>query len=554
MATIHFHPGGKVVSVVEGATLLAAARSAGVFIDTPCDGAGTCGKCRVKIPAAHRQYLREAPHDWLTQAERTEGWVLACQCTVHGDLQVEPGQGTEDELKILSEGQAVAVELNPWITKTFDVARAQTSVQAGGVTLVSEPGDTTRALFGAAVDIGTTTLVVALIDLRDGRELAVASGLNPQARHAQDVLSRIKLGSQPEGLQLLHGELITELNRLIAETAAEVQVSVQNIYEAVFSGNTTMLHLATGTNPASLGKYPYTPARPCGESLRAAEVGLVIAPDGQVYLPPIMSAYVGADITSGILAAKLAALRGVTLFVDIGTNGEMVLAVNGELTATSTAAGPAFEGMNIACGMRASRGAIELVSLAGDRVEIKTIANAAPVGLCGSGLLDAVGELAAHGVVDKNGRFRVNGALPDRPWKDRVGLLDGKPVFHIADPVYLSQKDVRQVQLAKAAVRAGIEIMLRANGLTAAQVDRVLIAGSFGFHLRTASLIHLGLLPREFADRVEFVGNTSKTGARAFLLDRRLRDALKQLVRRVRVLELANDPAFEKTFIQALSF
>ena len=554
MATIHFHPGGKVVSVVEGATLLAAARSAGVFIDTPCDGAGTCGKCRVKIPAAHRQYLREAPHDWLTQAERTEGWVLACQCTVHGDLQVEPEQGADDELKILSEGQAVAVELNPWITKTFDVARAQTSVQAGGVTLVSEPGDTTRALFGAAVDIGTTTLVVALIDLRDGRELAVASGLNPQARHAQDVLSRIKLGSQPEGLQLLHGELITELNRLIAETAAEVQVSVQNIYEAVFSGNTTMLHLATGTNPASLGKYPYTPARPCGESLRAAEVGLVIAPDGQVYLPPIMSAYVGADITSGILAAKLAALRGVTLFVDIGTNGEMVLAVNGELTATSTAAGPAFEGMNIACGMRASRGAIELVSLAGDRVEIKTIANAAPVGLCGSGLLDAVGELAAHGVVDKNGRFRVNGALPDRPWKDRVGLLDGKPVFHIADPVYLSQKDVRQVQLAKAAVRAGIEIMLRANGLTAAQVDRVLIAGSFGFHLRTASLIHLGLLPREFADRVEFVGNTSKTGARAFLLDRRLRDALKQLVRRVRVLELANDPAFEKTFIQALSF
>jgi uncharacterized 2Fe-2S/4Fe-4S cluster protein (DUF4445 family) len=554
MATIHFHPGGQVVSMAEGATLLAAARSAGVFIDTPCDGAGTCGKCRVKIPAAHRQYLREAPHDWLTQAERTEGWVLACQCTVHGDLQVEPGQGTEDELKILSEGQAVAVELNPWITKTFDVARAQTSVQAGGVTLVSEPGDTTRALFGAAVDIGTTTLVVALIDLRDGRELAVASGLNPQARHAQDVLSRIKLGSQPEGLQLLHGELITELNRLIAETAAEVQVSVQNIYEAVFSGNTTMLHLATGTNPASLGKYPYTPARPCGESLRAAEVGLVIAPDGQVYLPPIMSAYVGADITSGILAAKLAALRGVTLFVDIGTNGEMVLAVNGELTATSTAAGPAFEGMNIACGMRASRGAIELVSLAGDRVEIKTIANAAPVGLCGSGLLDAVGELAAHGVVDKNGRFRVNGALPDRPWKDRVGLLDGKPVFHIADPVYLSQKDVRQVQLAKAAVRAGIEIMLRANGLTAAQVDRVLIAGSFGFHLRTASLIHLGLLPREFADRVEFVGNTSKTGARAFLLDRRLRDALKQLVRRVRVLELANDPAFEKTFIQALSF
>jgi uncharacterized 2Fe-2S/4Fe-4S cluster protein (DUF4445 family) len=554
VATIHFIPGDKTVSVADGTNLLEAARKAGVFIAAPCDGSGTCGKCRVKIPAAQRQNFNEAPHDWLTRAERAEGWVLACQSTVHGDLQVEPDQCADDELKILSEGHAVAVELNPWITKTFNASSAQTTVKAGGALLVTESDDTTQALFGVAVDIGTTTLVVALIDLRDGREIAVASSLNPQARHAQDVLSRIKLGSQPEGLQLLHGELIAELNRLIGEAAADVDVPVRHIYEAVFSGNTTMLHLATGTNPASLGKYPYTPALQCGEQVSAADIGLAIAATGQVYLPPIMSAYVGADITSGILAAKLAELRGVTLFVDIGTNGEMVLAVNGLLTATSTAAGPAFEGMNIACGMRASRGAIELVSLSGNYVEIKTIANAPPVGLCGSGLLDVVGELAAHGGVDKNGRFLTNGSLPDRPWKNRFGVLDGKPIFRITDPVYLSQKDVRQVQLAKAAIRAGIELMLRANHLTAAQVDRVLIAGSFGFHLRTASLIHLGLLPREFKDRVEFVGNTSKSGARAFLLNRRLRDELKQLVQRVRVLELANDPAFEKTFFKALSF
>jgi uncharacterized 2Fe-2S/4Fe-4S cluster protein (DUF4445 family) len=554
MATIHFIPGNQTIAVADGTNLLEAARKADVLIAAPCDGSGTCGKCRVKIPTAQRQNFKEAPHDWLTQAERAEGWALACQSTVHGDLQVEPDQCADDELKILSEGQAVAVELDPWITKTLDASIAQTTVKAGGTVVAIEPGDTTQALFGVAVDIGTTTLVAALIDLRDGREIAVASSLNPQARHAQDVLSRIKLGSQPEGLQLLQGELIVELNRLIGEAAADAGISVHNIYDAVFSGNTTMLHLATGTNPASLGKYPYTPALQCGESVRAADIGLAIAPHGQVYLPPIMSAYVGADITSGILAAKLAELRGVTLFVDIGTNGEMVLAVNGQLTATSTAAGPAFEGMNIACGMRASRGAIELVSLAGNDIEIKTIANAAPVGLCGSGLLDIVGELAAHGGVDKNGRFQTNGALPDRPWKNQFGLLDGKPVFRIAGPVYLSQKDVRQVQLAKAAVRAGIELMLRANQLTAAQVDRVLIAGSFGFHLRTASLIHLGLLPREFKDRVEFVGNTSKTGARAFLLNRRLREELKQLVQQVRVLELANDPAFEKTFVKALSF
>src|SRR5271157_1915834 len=456
---------------------------------------------------------------------------------------------------LLASGQPESLVQDPmWITKTFDASAARTTMTAGGALLATEPGDTTAALFGAAVDIGTTTLVVALIDLRDGRELAIASSLNPQARHAQDVLSRIKLGSQPQGLQLLHGELIAELNCLVGAAAAEADVPVRHIYEAVFSGNTTMLHLATATNPASLGKYPYTPALQGGQHVSAADIGLVMAPRGLVYLPPIRSAYVGADITSGILATKLAEQRGVTLFVDIGTNGEMVLAANGQLTATSTAAGPAFEGMNIACGMRASRGAIEQVSFSGNDVEIKTIANAEPVGLCGSGLLDVVGELAAHGGVDKNGRFQTNGSLPDRQWKDRFGSLDGKPVFRIADPVYLSQKDVRQVQLAKAPVRAGIELLLRSHGLVAAQVDRVLIAGSFGFHLRTASLIHLGLLPREFKDRLEFVGNTSKSGARAFLLNRRLRDELKQLVQRVHVLELANDLAFEKTFVKALSF
>jgi uncharacterized 2Fe-2S/4Fe-4S cluster protein (DUF4445 family) len=554
MATIHFLPGRKTLSVADGTNLLDATRKADVPLDAPCDGSGTCGKCRVKIPAAQRQFLREAPHDWLTPAERAEGWVLACQSAIHGDLQVELEQCNEEELKILSEGRAVAISINPWITKSFDATNGQTTVKGGGEVLAKEPGNTTHALFGVAVDIGTTTLVAALIDLRDGREMSVASSLNPQARHAQDVLSRIKIGSQPDGLQLLHGELIAELNRLIHDATAEASVSVDHIYEVVFSGNTTMLHLATRTNPASLGKYPYTPALECGRHLSATDNGLVIARSGKIYLPPIMSAYVGADITSGILAANLAALPGVTLFVDIGTNGEMVLAANGKLTATSTAAGPAFEGMNIACGMRASRGAIEVVSLAGDNVEIKTIADAPPVGLCGSGLLDVVGELAAHGGVDKNGRFQTNGALPKRPWKDRFGLLDGKPVFRIADPVYLSQKDVRQVQLAKAAVRAGIELMLQANQLTAAQVDRVLIAGSFGFHLRTASLIHLGLLPREFKDRVEFVGNTSKSGARAFLLNHLLRDELKQVVQQVRVLELANDPAFEKTFVKALSF
>lgn len=551
MPTVRFIPEGVTVSVQEGAILLDTARQGGVFITAPCNGSGTCGKCRVRVADSQRTGVRESRHGCLLQSERADGWVLACQSAVLGDVEVETPRRKEDGLKIVSEGHALQVELKPWITKRFNPETRRTDVLSGDCVLTRESGDTTQVVLGVAIDIGTTTLVVSLVDLRDGRELAVASSLNPQARHAQDVLSRIKMGSQPEGLRVLQGELIDVLNGLIAQTAAEAKVPVHHIYEAVFSGNTTMLHLAVRADPASLGKYPYTPALRGDTHVRAADLGLVIAPDGLVYLPPIMSAYVGADITSGILATRLADLRGVILFVDIGTNGEMVLASDGRLTATSTAAGPAFEGMNIACGMRASRGAIEQVSISRDgRVDAKTIGGGAPIGVCGSGLLDAVGELAAQGIVDKGGRFQASGG----EWQSRLESIDGKPVFRIAGPVYLSQKDVRQVQLAKAAVRTGIELMLAMNGIGTDQVDRVLIAGSFGFHLRAASLVHLGLLPREFLGRVEFVGNTSKSGACALLLDHRLRDSLRRIVQRVRVLELANDPAFEKMFVNALSF
>ena len=242
------------------------------------------------------------------------------------------------------------------------------------------------------------------------------------------------------------------------------------------------------------------------------------------------------------------------LFVDIGTNGEMVLGVDGCLTATSTAAGPAFEGMNIACGMRAGHGAVERVSLGENGVEVRTINDSQPAGLCGSGLLDVVGELAAHGGVDQNGRFQHNGASPDKPWKTHWETVGSKPVFRIAGPVFLTQKDVRQVQLAKAAIRAGIELMLRQNNLASAQVDRVLIAGSFGFHLRSESLINLGLLPGEFAGRVEFVGNTSRTGAQALLLNHPMRGYLKDVTKNVQILELSKDPAFQSVFLESLRF
>ena len=554
MPEVFFHEQNVRVTVATGTRLLEAARTAEIPLDSPCEGTGTCGKCCVRLASSQRSQVDEAAHDLLSQAERDEGWTLACLTTIKGDVAVGIAEAKPEGLKILSDGRKVDVVLNPWFSKILADDRSHTQVFADGVLVGSEPGDTTGALHGVAIDIGTTTLVVALNDLRTGREVAVASSLNPQARYGQDVLSRIKLGSTHEGLQTLHGELIQELNRLIGETLAQGSVSRSSLYEAIFSGNTTMLHLGVGVNPASLGKYPYLPALQGGQHVPAEKAGLALAAGGLVYLPPIISAYVGADITAGILAARLAELRGTTLFIDIGTNGEMVLAVDGNLTATSTAAGPAFEGMNIACGMRAGRGAIEQVSFTEQGIITKTIADQPPVGLCGSGLLDAVGEMAANQAIDKSGRFRANGASVGTPWHDRWESLEGTTVFRLSGPVYLSQKDIRQVQLAKAAIRTGIDLMLRANALTPAKVDRVLIAGSFGFHLRTKSLIHLGLLPPEFADRVEFVGNTAKTGAQALLLSREARSQLVATSAQVRSLELANDTAFQKAFIAALSF
>jgi uncharacterized 2Fe-2S/4Fe-4S cluster protein (DUF4445 family) len=546
MPTLHFIRENVSVTVPSKLSILAAARKAGIVIDAPCNGAGTCGKCKVKIRPQPPSPTPQPPDSPTLELLP----VLACQTQAgDADIAVETIAHIDRGLRILAEGHAFEVPVDPPIVRT----------------LALKP-DAPR--FGLAVDIGTTTLVASLVDLHTGAELATASALNPQARHAQDVLSRIKLGSAPDGLALLQRELTEELNRLIAQAAAAADVRPDRIYEAVYSGNTTMQHLAVGADPAPLGKFPYTPVLQGGESIPAADIGLAIAPAGRVYLPPFMSAYVGADITSGILSTRLETLRGVTLFVDIGTNGEMVLAIDGALTATSTAAGPAFEGMNITHGMRAAPGAIERVTLTGGEgvppaIAIRTIGDLPPAGLCGSGLLDAVGELATHGIVDKNGRLQTaasrhthtsRGVGKDADWQSHFAVLDGKPVFRIAAPVCISQKDIRQVQLAKAAVRAGIELMLAANGLDPARVDRVLIAGSFGFHLRAESLIHLGLLPAAFAGRIEFVGNTSKTGARALLLNASLRDTLQQLVRRVRVLELANDPAFEKTFVKALSF
>ncbi|APG23756.1 ASKHA domain-containing protein [Syntrophotalea acetylenica] len=558
MFTVRFLPGLQSVAVAPGTTILEAARRAGVMLESPCNGVGTCGKCTVRLDVeslwqVNIRGARPAPHGAAGPVE-----ILSCQAEVHGDVTVEIPTGEQhDTLQVLSHGEAGAIELAPCIRKVYLEEKQATSVFAGERLLATEAGDTRPHHAGMVVDIGTTTLVAALVDLTSGREIATAAALNPQSRQAQDVLSRIHFASEETGLQTMHADLVEEINRLTADLSRQSGLDSRHIYEIVYSGNTCMLHLATGTSPASLGRYPYTPLLRGSQHVTAAGQGLHIADSGLIYLPPVISGYVGADLTSGIVATGLHRREGTTLLVDIGTNGEMILARNGELRATSTAAGPAFEGMNISCGMRASRGAVEYFAVDGDgSLTIRTIGNARATGLCGSGLLDIVGELVAHGVIGGNGRFLAPDRAPHLPVSllERLVPREGKTAFQVTEDVFLSQKDIRQVQLAKGAIRAGIEFLLQNSGIAAVQVDRVLIAGSFGYHLQEQSLLNLGLLPREFAGRVDFVGNTSKTGGQALLLNQNLRNEMTALVSAVEVIELANFPDFDRVFVKCLGF
>ena len=555
MVEIEFLPDDRSVRVPAGTTVLEAARLAGVLVEAPCNGAGTCGKCRVNlmVPDPQKDPSKHGPAGNRTSRES----VLACQTEAWSDWVVEISPNGEDNTgTILNHGENLALERNPFVTKQYCPETDRTVVYAGGTQVGSEAGDTQRENFGVVVDIGTTTLVASLVDVPTGREILSVSALNPQTSHGQDVLSRIRIASEPAGLSLLYASITETIGEMIGQLADETGIDPTRIYEVVYSGNTCMLHLAAPEDPRSLGKYPYRPVLVGGDSVPATGHHLGISEFGLLYRPPIVSAYVGADITSGILAAHLHVRPGSTLLVDIGTNGEMVLAVDGRMTATSTAAGPAFEGMNIACGMRAGKGAIERFEISpGGDVKIETIGDGPATGICGSGLMDIVAELVAHGVIDPNGRLKSpgNSDLP-HPLVARLQQRDGKTVFVLSDGVFLSQKDIRQVQLAKGAVRAGIEYLLASQNIDAASIDRVLIAGSFGYHVRVGSLITIGLLPAEFAPKVEVVGNTSQSGGRAFLLNRDYRLGMAEAVSRISVLELANHPDFEKVFIQCLRF
>ncbi len=585
-------PEGVSVYGSPGSTLLQALQENGVSIGSSCGGQGTCGECRVR-------FVERAPEP--TPSDRAlldpqaigAGWRLACAHSVQGSVRIEVRAPVGDlDQKAANDTRVPVGDLDPAVTlRTIDVAdrsrddrrslaerlgegrsgeprialpvlqRLASAKRTGPLTVVVAGNEILdvragrpTAVHGLAIDVGTTTLAAYLFDLATGRQLGVAAARNPQQRFGADVISRIAhvRRTKGEGLTELHASVIDALNGLIDRLAEAASVSPETIYQAAAVGNPTMLHLLLEIDPRGIDVSPYVPVFSHRVRCLARDVGLAMAARGVVETLPAISAYVGADIVAGILATNLESMEGSTLFLDVGTNGEIVLALDGRLIACSTAAGPAFEGASIVQGMAALDGAIETVQVKDGRVECTVIGGARPVGLCGTGLVSAVAELYAAGVIDPSGRFRdPDSTLADRlvgRRKDRrFRLTDGKGI-------YLHQSDVREFQLAKAAVRAGIEVLLRDTGLQAERLDRVFIGGAFSARLSGEHLTRTGLLPEIDPSRIRIVGNTAGQGAKQVLLNRRLTDEAERIARSVEYVELSADRGFSDLYVAQIPF
>jgi uncharacterized 2Fe-2S/4Fe-4S cluster protein (DUF4445 family) len=619
---------GRPVRVPLGVTLFDAASWNGIAIDSTCGGHGTCKKCRIRFKS-------DAPPPTsldtraYTADEIRAGWRLACRTTATGDADIEvpplvtrpkaatvgvgrqvilrpavrkrylelsepslADQATDLE-RVLSDLTDLAVKSDLHVLRTLGPTLRNadfkvTAVVADDLLIAVEPGDTTHRCFGLAFDLGTTTVVATLLDLGTGTPAAVASMLNKQQPFGADVITRISATMlDPAAKDKLKRLAQETLQELAAAVCGQAGVTKDEVYEIALAGNATMVHLLLGIDPEPLGVAPFIMAARLLPEITAKDLGVPAHPAARAVVFPAFGAYVGGDITAGLLASGMDRDPRVRLFIDIGTNCEIVLGGRDWLTATAAPAGPAFEGASIRCGMRAADGAIEAVTITDDGdLKLTVIGDTEPVGLCGSGLVDAVAALADAGIIDSSGRFAPD--LTDKPdkeaargparrlasrlatiGKERVFVLhwrdspDGAAAGGGASPaqrpdpaasIYLSQRDVRELQFAKAAIATGWRILLEDAGLTEEDVKQVLLSGSFGSYLSAKSAIRIGLVPDVSPRRIIAAGNTAGEGAKMALLSVRDRAAALALLEEVRYVELSDRPDFNDRFIDQLAF
>ena len=428
--------------------------------------------------------------------------------------------------------------------------QAQASVRDGEVVAVS-PSPTPN--LGLAVDIGTTKIAGYLVDLETGKTLASIGIMNPQISYGEDVITRIgRARESPAEAARLQNVVITALSQIAIDLCGEVKARPENIVEAVVVGNTAMHHLFLRLPVAQLGLAPYVPAASQALDVKAREIGLNIAPGAYVHLLPNIAGFVGADLVAVLIATEPWKVGKVVLTVDIGTNTEVCLITDDDMTSVSCASGPAFEGAHIQCGMRAASGAIERLRLVDNKVEYQTVYGTPPIGLCGSGILDAIAQLYRVGAIDKGGKMRDKHPLVRNVKGRNEFVLVKEGEREGGRAVTITQQDVREIQLAKGAIYTGIKLLLEARNRSEAEIEQVIIAGAFGTYIDVASAITIGMLPRLPLSRFRQVGNAAGTGARLALISRQKRTEAQAIARKIKYIELAADPRFMSTFVDAI--
>jgi uncharacterized 2Fe-2S/4Fe-4S cluster protein (DUF4445 family) len=594
------------VEVKPGTPILKAARQAGLPLESDCGGKGRCGKCKVVVRRGVTP-LSPLEREYLTQTEVKGKVRLACQALVVAPCSVSLPVAPSGREHILEGGISHSVRFLPHLRKFFvnltandlrrpdtveaiiiallgrqGIQKAAVSFSAlkslsslfagsqGGMTalvrngevLGFEPGDTRANLYGLAVDIGTTTVVGYLFDLRDGSFLGVDSALNRQAEHGADVISRIDYAiNAPRGLSELQDRVVGTINRIIENLCTFAGITGVDLYHLVVVGNPTMNHLFLGISPWLFSRSPYNPLTTNPLVVPASCFRLKMNPGAQVSTLPLISGFIGSDTVGMVLSTGLHRSRTPKMALDIGTNGEIVLTDGTEMVACSCAAGPAFEGAQIQCGMRGASGAVDRVDLAGDAIHYHVIDEAPPQGICGSGLVDAVAAMLQAGLITSDGRLLTREEIPNSPLarfltrqKYNQFVLTPHTTARGSRQVVITQKDIRELQLAKAAMMAGIRILLDKLGLKETDIREVCLAGAFGNYVRPQSAVAIGLLPVFPNARVIQVGNAAGSGGKMALLSpRAVREAVR-IARRINYVELAKVPHFQTEFLKGMVF
>lgn len=609
MPKVVFHPDDESIEVERGVTLQAAAKAAGVELASICGGDGICGRCRLIVKNGN---IDAAPTTLLSREEIQKGYVLACQTKVLGDVEVEVPPETRAEegqilididaqrFRALYQEEKVSFKREPLVQKLYlelppptlqdNLAdhqrlyreirrhRSYTIMQTGLKVLQTHPkllrkskwkvtatlglrggtvevlqvegGDTLERNYGIAVDVGTSTVVAHLLDLNTGKTIDAEAMYNSQRAYGEEVTRRI-IYAERGGLDQLQKTIVNDINNLITALVSRNKIAQHDCLAVLCAGNTTMMHLLLGLDPAYIRRSPYVSCSTAPPPVRASEVGIQINPRGLLYCLPAIGGWVGGDVTGGILATGLYESEKIMMLIDVGTNGEVVIGNKDWIVACSASAGPAFEGSGVKCGMKASRGAIERVQISQDgNLIYKTVGNVKPKGICGSGLIDLVAGLFEAGFIDRSGALQ-----PDAGPKVREsnGLLEFVVVpshrSGTGRAIVITQADIENLLRAKAAIYAGAFILLKSLNLDFNDIDKVFLAGGFGNYLDRENAITIGLIPDLPLEKIRFVGNTSIMGAKLALLSQEALEKCHEIAKNVTYYDLISFPHYYEEFL-----